>query len=151
LSAQPKNNFAMTEMAPPFKSPLSHEALRQIHAVTGKLMRFKEGEEVNAATMQSLVGELLLNMRVIQYNMASSEHSSLFTAVMPLAAKKAKAERLRAQFWAVALELFNEVGGVLFLFKLAALPRLFYTSLTFLRSTATRLKGRNPVPKVLRK
>ena len=70
----------MTETAPSFKSPLSQEALRQIHAVTGKLMRFKKGEEVDASTMQSLVGELLLNMRVIQYNMESSEHSSVFTA-----------------------------------------------------------------------
>jgi hypothetical protein len=51
----------MTETAPPFKSPLSQEALRQIHAVTGRLI--KEGEEVDASTMKSLVGELLLNMQ----------------------------------------------------------------------------------------
>jgi hypothetical protein len=72
----------MTETAPPFKSPLSQEALRQIHAVTGKLI--KEGEEVDASTMKSLVGELLLNMHVIQYNMESSDKRQASTAACSL-------------------------------------------------------------------
>jgi hypothetical protein len=75
---------------------------------------------------------------------------------MPLRLKKQKAERRRAQFWATMLELFNEAGDILFLFKLYKLSKLYlyYTSLSFLLlslvgrlATSMILRGQHGVKK----
>jgi hypothetical protein len=141
--------------------PFSKVVMQAIHEISGKLMRQEKGTKVELKWLQEQMGELMLNYSVLENEMQQAGEpaeeqdvpaagakpkvgtcSQLvccapphpFEAQMPHRLKKQKAERRRAQFWATMLELFNEAGDILFLFKLYKLSKLYlyYTSLSFL-------------------
>jgi hypothetical protein len=150
------------EQEPQIDHPFSKVVMQAIHEASGKLMQYEKGAKVDRKWLQELIGELMLNHSVLENELqlagepdddqdvpttgakpkAGACCSQLvccaaphpFEAQMPLRLKKQKAERRRAQFWATMLELFNEAGDILFLFKLYKLSKLYlyYTSLSFL-------------------
>jgi hypothetical protein len=141
--------------------PFSKVVMQAIHEISGKLMCHEKGTKVELKWLQEQMGELMLNYSVLENEMqqagepdekqdvsAAGTKPKVYTcsqlvccaaphpfeAQMPLRLKKQKAERRRAQFWATMLELFNEAGDIVFLFKLYKLSKLYlyYTSLSFL-------------------